>query len=98
MNVEEFIEKFNKVYNWSQFFFLNGGCKIFATILANNFHWEVLDYLWHYVTKIDWNFYDITWKISVEEKRCNKEWDCKSIDECMNSYKNIFEIVLNAKI
>lgn len=94
MKIEDFIKKFNEKYDWSQYFFLNWWCKIFANIISEIYWWETLDYLWHYVSRI-WNdFYDITWKLEwISIEKCNKEWDCKANDEMMNSYMNIYYLL-----
>lgn len=89
-----FIKLFREKYKGVEYFFLNWWCKIFADILQKNFGWEIFDYQWHYVVKINSIFYDVTWVLEVDEKKCSKPEECPEIFKTMENYTNILELCL----
>lgn len=94
--VSKFIEEFLDFYwEWCEKFFLNGWCKIFSDILLRKFKGKQLRVLWHYITKIDWKYWDITWELDWVEETLKHFPGDKSdrMDKYMNSYQNIIELL-----
>lgn len=89
-----FIKGFKNEYGDIEKFFLQWWCKIFADILVWNFWWEVLHWQGHYITKIDNRYWDITWEVYPKEKELDKPWYSKAIEARMESYENIWELVI----
>lgn len=66
-NIMSYIEDFRN-RNW-EYFFLHGGCYIFAKILQNKFWWHIFSNIDHCVLKKEWLYYDITGEV--------KDWRIK---------------------